>query len=53
MVLLFLLGGRAVARVPSLVAPCAPLLTPLCASRSSFLTSFGTAGASFLTPFRA
>ena len=35
-------GGGAVARVPSLVASCAPLLTPLCASCSSFLSSFRT-----------
>ena len=34
-------GGGAVARVPSLVASCAPLLTPFCASRASFLTPFG------------
>ena len=38
--LFFLLGGGAVARVPSLVASCAPLLTPFCATRASFLTPF-------------
>ena len=49
--LLFLLGGGgAVARVPSLVASCAPLLTPLCASRASFLTPFCTPRSPFLTP---
>jgi hypothetical protein len=49
--LLFLLGGgHAVARVPSLVASCAPLLTPLCASRASFLTAFSAARSPFLTP---
>ena len=51
--LLFLLGGGAVARVPSLVASCAPLLTPLCASRASFLTSFRSPASPFLTPLRA
>ena len=49
--LLFLLGGGgAVARVPSLLASCAPLLTPLCASRSSFLTPFSAPRSPFLTP---
>ena len=47
--LFFLLGGGAVARVPSLVASCAPLLTPLCASRASFLTPFGSPASPFLT----
>jgi hypothetical protein len=38
--LFFLLdGGGAVPSVPSLVAPCAALLTPLCAARPSFLSS--------------
>jgi hypothetical protein len=50
--LLFLLRGRAVARVPSLVAPGAPLLTPLCASRSSFLSPFGASASPFLSPLR-
>ena len=46
-------GGGAVARVPSLVASCAPLLTPLCASCSSFLSSFRTPASPVLTPLRA
>ena len=37
-------------RVPSLVASCAPLLTPLCASRASFLTPFCSPASPFLTP---
>jgi hypothetical protein len=56
--LLFLLGrgaggGGAIARVPSLVASGAPLLTPLCASRAPFLSSFRSPGSPFLTPLRA
>ena len=46
-------GGGAVARVPSLVASCAPLLTPLCASRASFLSSFRSPASPFLTPLCA
>ena len=51
--LLFLLGGGAVARVPSLVASCAPLLSSLCAPRASFLSSFRSPASPFLTPLRA
>jgi len=49
--LLFLLAG-AVARVTSLIAPCAPLLASLCAARAPLLTSFCAPCASFLTPLR-
>jgi hypothetical protein len=50
--LLFLLGGGGsrCGAVPSLVASCAPLLTPFCASRASFLTPFCTPRSPFLTP---
>ena len=48
--LCWLSSGSAVARVPSLVASCAPFLTPLCASRSSFLTPFGAPASTFLSP---
>ena len=51
--LLFLLGRGAVARVPSLVASCAPLLTPLCAPGATFLTSFRSPASPFLTSLRA
>jgi len=46
-------GGGAVAGVSSLVASCAPLLTPLCASRASFLTPFRSPGSPFLSALRA
>jgi hypothetical protein len=50
--LFFLLGGGGggSGAVPSLVASCAPLLTPFCASRASFLTPFCTPRSPFLTP---
>jgi len=55
--LLFLLGrgagGGAVARVPSFVASGAPLLTPLCASRASFLSPFRSRASPILTPLSA
>src|SRR6478735_3322339 len=52
--LLFLLGGGcggrgAVARVPSLVAPCAPVLTPLCACGAAFLAPFCSPASPLLT----
>jgi len=42
-----------VARIPSLVAACAPLLTPLCASGAAFLPPLGSPAAPFLTAFCA
>ena len=43
----------AVACVSSLVASCAPLLTPLGASRASFLTAFRSPASPFLSPLCA
>jgi len=43
-------GGGAVARVPSFVASCAPLLTPLGAPCASFLTAFCSPASPVLPP---
>ena len=48
--LLLLGGGRgAVPRIPTLVASCAPLLTPFCAPGAPFLAPFSSPASPFLT----
>jgi hypothetical protein len=48
--LLWLSGGcGAVSRIPTLVASCAPLLTPFCPSGASFLAPFSSPASPLLT----